>query len=510
LKRPSSAAGHRSLPASPPMRLLRGIFPCLASAALLDFDSTAKDASSGASSEVLSSRLPTWPLDIALCAHEKGSACAGRLSGVFVGESWSSKRTRTFDNGRDRGIAMVGSNRAFYAKQPTSGNRVAWNTVEYEKFFLFDHALSFTIDLSSVGCGCNAAVYLVQMTTPTTTGSNYCDIQGRFDEAQGRFVKADAVYKSEGIDAACFEIDLLEGNKKAIQATLHTAQGKGADGRCNQDGCHGNWGRDSPTMYGALSESEFDSLLPFRVTARFPRQPVNWYTPDGARVEVEVTQASKHHGTKTYSLLDPDVAGNFKEPQSIPGGDRERTYAALQGGLVLVLSLWSDDNLDWLDGGCNNATHDVGYPKCNIDEAQFALTNLTVSKLGPLPPAPSPAPPPSPQPPPPLPTSPPSPPPPKIPPMAPVRKLFPQPPPLHKLTEEVENKMPQATTTSNTTHFIGYFFAFGLVLAIMARYKNCFSSMAQSNADFFPRGMPTFETRSKQGFSRVTSRGVRT
>ena len=34
----------------------------------------------------------------------------------------------------------------------------------------------------------------------------------------------------------CVELDLIEGNKKAVQATLHTRQGHGQDGTCNQDG----------------------------------------------------------------------------------------------------------------------------------------------------------------------------------------------------------------------------------------------------------------------------------
>lgn len=35
----------------------------------------------------------------------------------------------------------------------------------------------------------------------------------------------------------CLEVDLLEGNAKAVQATLHTNKGRGADGQsCNQDG----------------------------------------------------------------------------------------------------------------------------------------------------------------------------------------------------------------------------------------------------------------------------------
>ena len=37
--------------------------------------------------------------------------------------------------------------------------------------------LSFTVDLSGVGCDCNAAVYLVQMDAPGQDTANYCDIQ---------------------------------------------------------------------------------------------------------------------------------------------------------------------------------------------------------------------------------------------------------------------------------------------------------------------------------------------
>ena len=93
-------------------------------------------------------------------------------------------------------------------------------------------------------------------------GSNYCDIQG---------------YDSDEMDA-CTELDLLEGNKKALQATLHTAQGKGADGRCNQDGCVGNWGRKPGTapQYGFSTGAAIDSSRPFAVRATFPHKRVNW------------------------------------------------------------------------------------------------------------------------------------------------------------------------------------------------------------------------------------------
>ena len=49
--------------------------------------------------------------------------------------------------------------------------------VSYQKLFLLGSILSFTVDLSGVGCDCNAAVYLVQMDAPGQTTANYCDIQ---------------------------------------------------------------------------------------------------------------------------------------------------------------------------------------------------------------------------------------------------------------------------------------------------------------------------------------------
>ena len=60
--------------------------------------------------------------------------------------------------------------------------------------------------------------------------------------------------------------------------------------------------------FGSIPGSKIDSTRPFRVTARFPHKKVNWYTPNGAGFEVDITQAGS-----TYTLLDPSVAGNAPE-----------------------------------------------------------------------------------------------------------------------------------------------------------------------------------------------------
>jgi hypothetical protein len=66
--------------------------------------------------------------------------------------------------------------------------------------------LAYTVDLSNVSCGCNAAVYLTAMpgmqnaTTPTTKSDFYCDAAS---------------------EPYCPEIDLMEANSHVSAATLH-------------------------------------------------------------------------------------------------------------------------------------------------------------------------------------------------------------------------------------------------------------------------------------------------
>ena len=57
--------------------------------------------------------------------------------------------------------------------------------------------------------------------------------------------------------------------------------------------------------------------------------------------------------------------------QPVSGADLERTYEALAAGMVLVVSLWSSEDLSWLDGGCSsNETRRAPYPKCDVTKAQ--------------------------------------------------------------------------------------------------------------------------------------------
>ena len=301
----------------------------------------------------------------------------GDSAGGFAAEFWGNLAgIQTTD--ADRKLTVQGNNRLYAVTSIPSRPKAEWVDFTYRKLDLLNRDLSFDVDISGVGCGCNAAVYLVAMPNqPDATNAAYCDIQG----PDGK---------------ACLEIDLLEGNTKAVQTTLHTAQGHGADGAtCNQDGCVANVGRteESAHLYGPGSKG-IDSRKPFTVSATFREGQHG-----GAIYDVEFTQSIKTGPPGRETITDGRL--HFFDSEAIygshsksgraapvPPGDKLRTHTALSDGMVLVVSLWTADDLSWLDGGCD-ATH----PKCSIETARFEVSNLRVSSV-PSPPSPPPIPPP--------------------------------------------------------------------------------------------------------------------
>ena len=303
----------------------------------------------------------------------------------FVAENYggSSESKRTMMAGATDVLHVTGNNKLYLVEDWL--NLMGWDKVSYQKLFLLGSTLSFTVDLSGVGCDCNAAVYLVQMDTPGQNTANYCDIQG-------------------GDYPRCTEIDLLEGNTHAMATTLHTREGTGADGTCNQDGCVHNLGKRPKTPSGEFTSELYGPGANFRHV--FPK--INTRRPFGVRAtfahsgEMTVELEQEGHSLRVY---DTAIAGN-PEPSGVPPYAFDLTAEALRGGMVLVVSLWSapDDGLAWLQG----PSAQCGAP-CDLDEATFKLSRLAVSPIPPppTPPPTAPPPPPPPSPPPPSPSPPP-------------------------------------------------------------------------------------------------------
>lgn len=122
--------------------------------------------------------------------------------------------------------------------------------------------LSFIVDLSRVGCGCNLAIYLTALPAvegnPSSADARergippyYCDVKG----VGGHF---------------CPEIDLMEANTAAFQATPHKCEAlpDGAYSECDRGGCAQNT-RGDPSTYGAGPTYAIDTTLPFEVHTEF-------------------------------------------------------------------------------------------------------------------------------------------------------------------------------------------------------------------------------------------------
>lgn len=119
--------------------------------------------------------------------HTGGSEFSGLMAENYGGSSESMMA--------GAGVRVQGNNKLYLVQDWL--NLMSWEQVTYQKLFLLGSTLTFTVDLSGVGCDCNAAVYLVQMDAPGQDSANYCDIQG-------------SDYPR------CTEIDLLEGNTHAM------------------------------------------------------------------------------------------------------------------------------------------------------------------------------------------------------------------------------------------------------------------------------------------------------
>ncbi|KAL1522908.1 hypothetical protein AB1Y20_017873 [Prymnesium parvum] len=256
--------------------------------------------------------------------------------------------------GARQAITLRGNQRGYLALKPAT---LRWADIEYDRLHLLGQTLHVTVDVSGVGCGCNAALYLVSMPAPDVSGSRYCDIQ---------FPDPDR----------CLEIDLFEGNTKAAVATLHTQAGEAADGTCNQWGCASRWGpADGQCKYG-LGSPNVDSSKPFELLARFDQH---------GHMSVHVEQ-----GGQRRQLWGVESAGNYPS-KSVPEQATWKVKKALEQGMVLVMSLWAadGDGMSWLDGGCNAA-----YPHCVLEDASATFSNIWIegapaaAPLTPLPPSP--------------------------------------------------------------------------------------------------------------------------
>jgi len=202
-----------------------------------------------------------------------------------------------------------------------------YNNTDYAAINFLGKRISWTTDVSGLGCGCNAAVYLVSMRQNTDVGKCsdfYCDAM-----------------KVCGV--ACTEIDLQEANMYSWMSTLHAySKDFGADTLGVARGYGGSIGepprRDFTADQYGLGATCVDTLKPFRVSVSFP--------VDGggvlAGMHLELSQEGKP--CNLYASIDA-----YDNPKW--GGNPMADFTeALTAGMTPVVSYWKSKDMLWMDG----------------------------------------------------------------------------------------------------------------------------------------------------------------
>lgn len=105
----------------------------------------------------------------------------------------------------------------------------------YEQLQLLGQELTFDVDVSTLPCGENGALYLSEMAAnggakgQAAFGAGYCDAQCPVSTWRNGTIN----YSSQGF--CCNEMDILEGNSRANAFTPHPCNSAGTD--CDKGGC---------------------------------------------------------------------------------------------------------------------------------------------------------------------------------------------------------------------------------------------------------------------------------
>ncbi|PVG00368.1 cellulose 1,4-beta-cellobiosidase precursor [Serendipita vermifera] len=309
----------------------------------------------------------------------------------------------------------------------------------YQMFKLKNQEFTFDVDVSQLGCGLNGAVYFSEMDADggmskystnkagAKYGTGYCDAQCPHDikfisgQANVEGWEGSANDKNAGkgkYGSCCSEMDIWEANKIAAAYTPHgctvagpyrcsgTECGDGDNrygGVCDKDGCDFNSYRMGDTSFYGEGMT-VDTKSKFTVVTQFITSDG---TANGALKEIrrlyvqngKVIQNSKTNiaGMDAFD----SITAEFCAAQKTAFGDRNDWLAkggytpmdkAMTKGMVLVLSIWDDHevNMLWLDStyptdstkpGAARGTCDTSSGKPEDVESQQANAQVIYSNI---------------------------------------------------------------------------------------------------------------------------------
>lgn len=256
----------------------------------------------------------------------------------------------------DGKFSLKGGSRMYLAQDWAAPD---WWAAKYQRFNLLGKWMTWTVDLSNVGCGVIACLYFSAMQDPGP-GPNYCDI-------------------TPGA-GACVEVDVMEANRHGYEVSLHTHGGRAFDGSCNEMGCSTNVGRypftierpfASPQKLYGVGAEVIDTQRPFKVTV---------FTAKDGAMDVHLSQEGRvlpvYNRTAAWNFNTIDDFNNqaaYPEAGGIPPQDLLPAVAAMNNGMTLVSSLWQGD-ARWLD-----MTACSGQPNADLASSSFTVSDLVVS-----------------------------------------------------------------------------------------------------------------------------------
>merc|ERR1719203_1437846 len=141
-----------------------------------------------------------------------------------------------------------------------------WRAESITELKLLGKSISFTVDLGQVGCACNLAFYLIS--SPTR------DWNGQLSAGTDR--DGQPPYYCDANDVGgqwCPEVDIMEANTHAFQATPHKCDvpTNGRYTNCDRGGCSQNT-RDKRNAFGPGSSFTINTQETFEVRTEFPAE----------------------------------------------------------------------------------------------------------------------------------------------------------------------------------------------------------------------------------------------
>eukprot|EP00931_Biecheleriopsis_adriatica_P044209 TRINITY_DN25267_c0_g1_i1.p1 TRINITY_DN25267_c0_g1~~TRINITY_DN25267_c0_g1_i1.p1 ORF type:complete len:305 (+),score=51.73 TRINITY_DN25267_c0_g1_i1:64-978(+) len=246
------------------------------------------------------------------------------------------------DQGTSISMRYGEQTRAFVIKEKVYDMAVE----NFKSFNLSEKELSYDVDLSSVDCSCNAALFFVSMPGYSPNGSiahgsynpYYCDAN-----------KVGGVW--------CWEYDSIEANMHTLQSTPHTCKqpAGGYISSCDRIGCMANARLIDRHSMCPDAGCKINTKLPFRLHQQFVNE-------DGKLSEIKSKMVQ---GNQTFEFT------VCKHSQYL----QEMTESL--NDMKMVFQLWGTSwaRMSWLDwmSGCLGS--------CNHDTAVVTFSNIEINSL---------------------------------------------------------------------------------------------------------------------------------